>query len=102
MALKNYHHVSVANTTHTLCTSSAGHEIAIVGIVAACGAEAGSCTLTVNDGSNDVFTTTFIFESAYDTVFFDSKIFLPANYLLKVNAEKSGVNIMVSADDSEV
>ena len=40
--------------------------------------------------------------NCHNAAFLDSKIFLPAGYLLKVTGSVDGIKIMVSADDSEV
>jgi hypothetical protein len=42
------------------------------------------------------------FTEAYNAAFLDSKIFLPAGYILKVIGSVDGISVMVSADDSEV
>ena len=102
MALQNYNHITVASTSYTLCTAAAGHEIAVVSILASAGATPGNLTITVNNGTSDIYTVVLAFAEAYNAAFLDSKIFLPAGYILKVIGSVDGISVMASADDSEV
>ena len=102
MALQNYNHVTVADTPFTLCTAATGHEIAVVSILASAGATPGNLTITVNNGTSDIYTVVLAFAEAYNAAFLDSKIFLPAGYLLKVAGSVDGISVMASADDSGV
>ncbi len=99
--LKNYSHTTVASTPATLVTVDTGHEVAIVSLLAAAGDNAGNLTITVNDGTSDIWSCIMAL-TANNAAFLDSKIFLPAGYLLKVEGDVEGIKIMVSADDSEV
>ncbi|MFA6662103.1 MAG: hypothetical protein WCS56_03600 [Bacilli bacterium] len=99
--LKNYSHTTVASTPATLVTAATGHEIAVVSLLASAGSEAGNLTITVNDGTSDVWSCILTL-TANNAAFLDSKIFLPAAYILKAEGSVDGIKVMVSADDSEV
>jgi hypothetical protein len=99
--LKNYSHTTVASTPATLVTVATGHEVAIVSLLASANSEGGSLTISVNNGTSDIWSC-IITLTAYNTAFLDSKIFLPAAYVLKVEGSVDNIEIMVSADDSEV
>lgn len=99
--LKNYAHTTVASTPATIITVATGHQVAIVSLLAAAGDNAGNLTITVNDGASDIWSCIMAL-TANNAAFLDSKIFLPAGYLLKVTGSVDGIKIMVSADDSEV
>lgn len=99
--LKNYAHTTISTTPATLVTVATGHEVAIVSILASAGAAAGNLTLVVNNGTSDIFSVVIAL-TAYNAAFFDSKIFLPAGYILKVTGSVDGISVMASADDSEV
>lgn len=99
--LKNYAHTTVSATPATLITTATGHQIAIVSLLAAAGDTAGNLTITVNDGTSDIWSCIMAL-TANNAAFLDSKIFLPAGYLLKVAGSVDGIKVMVSADDSEV
>ncbi len=99
--LKNYSHTTVASTSATLFTVATGHEVAIVSLLAAAGDNAGNLTITINNGTSDIWSCIMAL-TANNAAFLDSKIFLPAGYLLKVTGSVDGIKIMVSADDSEV
>jgi hypothetical protein len=102
MALRNYNHVTAAGIPATICTAAAGHEIAVVSILASAGATPGNLSITVNNGTSDIYTVVLAFTEAYNAAFLDSKIFLPAGYILKVTGSVDGISVMASADDSEV
>ena len=99
--LKNYAHTTVASTPATLITTATDHQIAIVSLLASANSEGGSLTISVNNGTSDIWSC-IITLTAYNTAFLDSKIFLPAAYVLKVEGSVDNIEIMVSADDSEV
>ena len=99
--LKNYAHTTVASTPATLVTTSTSHEIAIVSLLASAGEDAGTLTITVNNGTSDIWSCIMAL-TANNAAFLDSKIFLPDGYLLKVTGSVDGIKVMVSADDSEV
>lgn len=99
--LKNYSHTTVASIPATLVTTSTSHEIAIVSLLASAGEYAGNLTVAVNDGTSDIWSCIMAL-TANNAAFLDSKIFLPAGYLLKATGSVDGIKIMVSADDSEV
>ena len=99
--LKNYNHSTLTNTPATLVTVATGHEVAIVSLLAAAGDNAGNLTITINDGTSDIWSCIMAL-TANNAAFLDSKVFLPAGYLLKVTGSVDGIKIMVSADDSEV
>jgi hypothetical protein len=99
--LKNYSHTTVASTPATLVTVATGHEVAIVSLLASANSEGGSLTISVNNGTSDIWSC-IITLTAYNTAFLDSKIFLPAAYVLKVEGSVDNIEIMVAADDSEV
>jgi hypothetical protein len=99
--LKNYSHTTVASTPATLVTVDTGHEVAIVSILVSANSDAGSLTISVNNGTSDIWSC-IITLTAYNTAFLDSKIFLPAGYSLKAEGSVDDIKIMVSADDSEV
>lgn len=99
--LKNYAHTTVASTPATLVTTSTSHEIAIVSLLASAGVISGTLTITINDGTSDIWSCIMAL-TANNAAFLDSKIFLPAGYSLKVEGSVAGIKVMVSADDSEV
>ena len=78
-----------------------GAMIAVVSLLASAGSEAGNLTITVNDGTSDVWSCILTL-TANNAAFLDSKIFLPAAYILKAEGSVDGIKVMVSADDSEV
>ena len=99
--LQSYNTTLAAGNTVTVCTAASGHEIAIVTIEISGVQSAGVVTLTKNNGSTDVFSESFRIPFG-DTVIIDSKIFLPPGYSLKALSDVAGIQISVSADDSEV
>ena len=99
--LQSYNTTLTAGNTATVCTAANGHEIAIVTIEISGVQSAGVVTLTKNNGSTDVFSESFRIPFG-DTVIIDSKIFLPPGYTLKALSDVAGIQISISADDSEV
>ena len=99
--LKNYNHSTLTNTPATLVTVATGHEVAIVSLLAAAGDNAGNLTITINNGTSDIWSCIMVL-TANNAAFLDSKVFLPAGYQLLVTGSVDGIKIMVSADDSEV
>ena len=75
--------------------------VAIVSLLTAAGDDADNLTVAVNDGTSDIWSCIMAL-TANNAAFLDSKIFLPAGYLLKVTGSVDGIKVMVSADDSEV
>lgn len=92
--------ISTANTNTTLFTTASGHETLVIGIRVYGGTNGATVTLTKNDGTNDVFTEKYTV-GAGDVLSVDSRSAFPAGYLLKAQADATGVQIDVCADDVE-
>ena len=93
--------ISTANSAVTLFTTASGHETLVVGTRIYGGTNGATVTLTKNDGTNDVFTEKYTV-GAGDVLGIDAKSAFPAGYLLKAQADATGIQIDVCADDVEV
>lgn len=90
--LKNFVAKSTANTDVTVCTAAEGKELSIMSVMINGGANGGDITLKYPNGFTAGFTI-----AAEDTIFIDTKVNLPPDTSLAINATAAGISVMASA-----
>lgn len=95
--LKNFVATTTENSDVTVCSAGAGTELSVMSIIINGGENGGDITLNFSTGFSMGFTI-----SAEDSITLDDKINLPTGESFSVNANATGIRVMVSAAELAV